>query len=54
MVVDGFTTNCTKKISQLSITMGKHTVTDDFYVVGIGETVIVLGIQWLHSLGRYS
>ncbi|KAH9328906.1 hypothetical protein KI387_001014, partial [Taxus chinensis] len=37
----------------LSIQMGDYTLTDDFYVIGLGEIDTVLGIQWLQSLGRY-
>lgn len=33
--------------------MGDYTLTDDFYVVGLGEIDTMLDIQWLRSLGRY-
>jgi len=52
-VIDGFTTPCTKVVKQLSITMGGYKICDDFYVVGIGETNVVLGVQWLHSIGGH-
>lgn len=52
-VADGFAISCTKRIPRLSIQMGDYTLTDDFYVIGLGEIDTVLGIQWLQSLGRY-
>lgn len=53
MVANGFKISCTKKISQLSIQLGDYIVSDNFYVIGIGEVDVLLGVQWLHSLGIY-
>jgi len=33
--------------------LGNHTMTDDFYVVEIEDTNIILGAQWLISLGKH-
>lgn len=54
MVADGFHISCTKKIANMSMQLGNYEVKDDFYVVNIGDTNVVLGIQWLHSLGEIS
>ncbi|XP_059064922.1 uncharacterized protein LOC131856971 [Cryptomeria japonica] len=54
MVADGFHISCTKKIPNMSMQLGNYEVKDDFYVVNIGDTDVVLGIQWLHSLGEIS
>jgi hypothetical protein len=32
------------------VKLGKYTLTDDFYVVDLEETNVVLGVQWLYSL----
>lgn len=53
-VVDGYNMSCTRRIQQLPITLGNYIVIDDFYVVDLGDTNAILGIQWLHSLGKYS
>jgi hypothetical protein len=52
VVVDGFNMTCTQKILRLVVTLGNYTLTDDFYVVDLADTNIVLGVQWLHSLGE--
>lgn len=31
-----------------------HTMKEDFYVVDVSDTDMVLGVQWLHSLGEYT
>lgn len=52
-VADGFSMRCTRVVLQLSIQLGDYTLTNDFYVVGLGDIDAVLGIQWLQSLGKY-
>ena len=52
-VADGFTMPCTRVVKQLKMTLGDYELCDDFYVVRIAETYIVLGVQWLHSIGGY-
>jgi hypothetical protein len=32
--------------------LGNYTVTDDFYVVEMQDTNIILGVQWLGSIGN--
>jgi hypothetical protein len=59
---DGFTVvipgghqmSCTKWIPKLTITMGNYSMTDDFFVVDVPDTNVVLGVQWIYSIGRYT
>lgn len=53
VMVDRFTTPCTQRIQKLEITLGKHQISEDLCVVGMGNMDVVLGIQWIHYLGRY-
>ena len=39
---------------QLQVYLGNYTLVDDFYVVDVPDTSIVLGVQWLYSIGKYS
>ena len=43
---------CTKWIPKLQVTLGNHTTTNNFYVVNVPDTNVVLGVQWLYSLGE--
>lgn len=54
MVADGYTLPCNQKIQHLKLTLGGHKMRDNFYVIGIGNTKVVLRVQWLHSLGEYT
>jgi hypothetical protein len=45
--------SCTKWIPKLTITMGNYSMTDDFFVVDVPDTNVVLGVQWLYSIRRY-
>ena len=29
-------------------------MTDSFYVVDVADTHVVLGVQWLYSIGKYT
>ena len=46
--------SCTKLVSKLTITMGNYSMTDNFFMVDIPDTNVVLGIQWIYSIGRYT
>jgi hypothetical protein len=50
-VAGGRTMACDKYIPQMSLTLGRYTLTQDFYVVDIPDTNIILGVQWLSTLG---
>jgi hypothetical protein len=54
VVAGGCRMPCTKKIPQLNVALGNYTVTNDFFVVEVPDTNIILGVQWLVSLGKHS
>lgn len=43
--VDGYYMTCTKVVPCLSVTLGKYTLTGDFYVIDLVDTNVVLGVQ---------
>lgn len=43
-VAGGTNLSSTHKVPKLNITLGNYTVTDDFYVIDLGDTNVVLGI----------
>jgi hypothetical protein len=50
-VARGHTIACDRYIPQMNLTLGRYTLTQDFYVVNIPDTNIILGVQWLSTLG---
>ena len=46
--------DCTKWIPNLQLTIGNHTITDNFYVVNVTDTNLVLGVQWLYYLREHT
>ena len=40
----------TKWIPKLQVNLGNHTITDNFYVVNVADTNVVLGLQWMYYL----
>jgi predicted aspartyl protease len=51
VVEDGYNMACTQRIRGLEVTLGNYTLTDEFYVIDLADTHVVLGVQWLYSLG---
>ena len=45
---------CTRWIPKLQVTIGDYTLLDSFYVVNVVNTNLVLGVQWLYSIGDHS
>eukprot|EP00253_Pinus_taeda_P004466 PITA_04466 len=43
---------CAHYVLELSVTMGTYTLTDHFFVVDIPNTNMILGVQWLSTLGK--
>lgn len=53
-VAGGGRMECTRWIPKLNITLGNYSLTNDFLVVDVSDTNVVLGVQWLYSIGKYS
>jgi hypothetical protein len=51
-VADGHTVECPDRVSDLEIKLGNYTVRDTFYVVDLSDTDVVLGVQWVITLGK--
>ena len=45
---------CSQRIPQLTVTLGNYTVMETFYAVDVPDMKVVLGVQWMYSLGKYS
>lgn len=45
--------SCTKIVPNMSLTMGNYIVTDNFFVVDCLDSHVVLGVQWLYSIGTH-
>ena len=45
---------CNHWIPKLNVTLGNYNMTDSFYVVNVADTNVVLGVQWLYSIGKYT
>jgi len=46
-VVGGSTMPCDKYIPGMKLTLGRHDLAHDFYVMDLPDTNIILGVQWL-------
>jgi hypothetical protein len=52
VVADGYTMTCLDMILDLEVKLCNYTLTDTFYVVDLLDIDVVLGVQWLYSLGE--
>eukprot|EP00253_Pinus_taeda_P007541 PITA_07541 len=52
LVLGDQTMTCARYVPNLSVTMGTYTLTDHFFVVDIPDTNMILGVQWLITLGK--
>ena len=52
VVVDGHTVECLDRVPDLEVKLRNYTVRDTFYVVDLSETDVVLGVQWMITLGK--
>ena len=43
---------CTRYMPSLTVVMGNYSMTIDFFLVDVLNTNMVMGVQWLYSLGR--
>jgi hypothetical protein len=51
MIADGGTINCSGKCDKINITMGEYVMNSSMIAIPMGGVDVVLGIQWLQSLG---
>jgi hypothetical protein len=54
MVANGKTINCTGKCHNISISMGEYVLKSTMISIPMGGVDVVLGVQWLQSLGTIS
>jgi hypothetical protein len=50
-VAGGSTMPCDRYISGMKLTLGRHELIKDVYVMDLPDTNIILGVQWLNTLG---
>jgi hypothetical protein len=50
-VEGGSTMPCNKYIPKMNLTLGRHDLVQDVYVMDLPDTNIILGVQWLSTLG---
>ena len=50
-VVVGRTMPCDRYIPRMKLTLGRHDLAHDFSVMDLPDTNIILGVQWLSTLG---
>jgi hypothetical protein len=43
---------CLDRVPNLEMKLGNYTVRDTFYVVDLSDTYVVLGVQWMITLGK--
>ena len=51
MIADGGNINCSGKCHNINITMGEYVLNSPMISIPMGGADIVLGVQWLQSLG---
>ena len=55
VVIPGHNTmHCKTWVPKLQVTVGNYTFVDSFYVVDVADTDVVLGLQWLYSIGEHT
>jgi hypothetical protein len=51
MIAYGGTINCSGKCNKINLTMGEYVMNSPMIAIPMGGSDVVLGIQWLQSLG---
>jgi hypothetical protein len=52
VVADGHIVECLDGVPNLDMKLGNHRVRGTFYVVDLLDTNVVLGVQWMITLGK--
>jgi len=52
MVASGGTINCSGKCHNIKLSMGEYLLNSPMLSIPMGGVDVVLGVQWLQSLGR--
>ena len=52
MIENGGTINFTRKCHKITLSMGDYVLNSPMLSMLMGGVVVVLGVQWLHTLGR--
>jgi len=52
LVPGDHTIQCTRYVPSLTIVMGNYSMTEHFFGVDVPDTNVVMGVQWLYSLGQ--
>ena len=45
---------CKKWIPKLQVTIGNHTITENFYVVNVADKNVILGVKLTYYLGDHT
>jgi len=51
MIANGGTINCSRKFHNIKLSMGEYVLTNPMFSIPMGGVDVVLGVQWLQSLG---
>ena len=53
-VVGNNSMECNHWIPKLNVTLGNYNMIESFYVVNVADTNVVLGVQWIYSIVKYT
>jgi hypothetical protein len=51
-VADGHIVECLNRVPNLEMKLGNYTLRDTFYMVDLSDIDVVLGVQWMITLGK--
>jgi len=51
MITNGGTINCSGRFHNIMLSMGEYVLTSPMLSISMGGADVVLGVQWLQSLG---